>query len=79
MRAILLALALAGCTTSDVDTAPDAAVTVDAATCEPTLQRCAFYGCGVGARPLDCPRSEDTSVCYCAAPVGAVGGWCLNQ
>ncbi len=77
MRATFIAILFTlGCSTSDVDTTPDAAV--DAATCEPTLQRCSFYGCGVGARPLDCPRSEDTSVCYCAAPVGAVGGWCLN-
>lgn len=60
---------------------PDAAVTIkpDAAPveCEPTLPTCFELGCAVGALPVDCPRAEDTSVCYCDAPNGP--GWCRNQ
>lgn len=78
---LVVALMLGGCTLysggDDGPITPDAAVAgPDAATCEPGLPSCASLYCGVGAVPLDCPRSEDASVCYCPSPTP---GWCFNR
>lgn len=77
-KVIALVVLLGGCSMyfgDDGDeVAPDAAVvaTPDSVTCD-GLPSCASLYCGVGAIPLDCPRAEDTSVCYCPSPTP---GWC---
>lgn len=63
------------------DVGPDAVVApADSAECkpEPVLPTCFSLGCAVGALPIDCPREDDTSVCYCAAPAKNPG-WCRNE
>lgn len=57
--------------------ADDAAAPVDAE-CKPSLPECWELGCAVGALPVDCPREDDPSICYCDA-VSSVSGWCRNQ
>ena len=80
--ALAFAVLLGGCGLyfgDDKAPAPDAAVaTPDAGQmCGATLPRCGDLGCAVGALPVDCPRSEDPSVCYCHAQ--AHPGWCFNR
>lgn len=78
---------LGGCTLysggDDAPIAPDAAVMEpDAA---PTLPTCRQLECPTGSPYLDCPRTEDTSVCYCDVPTDAptthpvTPGWCFNR
>ena len=76
---------LAGCGVyfdgGDDDVGPDAAAIAepDAAECRPSLRRCIDVSplCATGQIELDCPRAEDTSVCYCPAP--AQPEWCRNE
>jgi hypothetical protein len=83
MKALAILVMLAGCgvySDGGDDVGPDAAVVAehDAVECEPTLPTCSSLGCAVGALPLDCPREDDTSVCYCAVPAKNPG-WCRNE
>lgn len=84
MRTLVLSMLMVmGCSSyfggggDDDELAPDAAIaTPDAAECKPSLPECWELGCAVGALPVDCPRADDTSVCFCDSTIAA--GWCRN-
>lgn len=90
MRAILMLVMMSGCMyfgddepglmpdAAEDTAADDAAAPVDAEECKPSLPECWELGCAVGALPVDCPREDDPSICYCDA-VSSVSGWCRNQ
>ncbi len=81
-KLVLMAMVMSGCATYfGDDAAPDAGVvgTPDAKECGFTLPRCGERdtACATGMTPVDCPHSEDPSVCYC--PSATNPGWCVNQ
>ena len=83
-KVVIVLLMMAGCVATKETPDASTPVGLDAASCPPpprTLPTCGEIdtGCATGTIPLECPHSEDTSVCWCPGKApGAPHGWCFT-